>query len=337
MTQVAVVILNYNGQEFLKKFLPSVIQFSAEAKIVVADNTSTDNSVEFLKKSFPEVELIQIPSNRGFAGGYNYAFQQIKATYFILLNSDVEVTPGWIEPLIATLESDQKIGAVQPKILSFNDKSKFDYAGAAGGFIDTLGYPFCRGRLFSHVEKDTGQYNNETPIFWSSGACMMIRSSLYHEVNGLDEDFFAHMEEIDLCWKLHRHGYQVNYNGSSQVYHIGGGTLSATNPSKTYYNFRNGLSLIIKHIPTLSLVWKLPLRIILDWIAAFKFLIEGSPKHAWAVIRAHGYIAINYWKEMKKRRILKKSLPFTNGPMYNGFLILDFYGLRKREFSKLDI
>lgn len=222
MTQVAVVILNYNGREFLTKFLPSVIQYSDNARIIVADNNSTDDSLNILEKLFPSIERIPIQQNLGFAGGYNFALRHINTKYFVLLNSDVEVTQNWLTPMLTKMESDPSIGAMQPKILSYSNKNKFDYAGAGGGFVDALGYPFCRGRVFSEVEEDTGQFNDDVPIFWSSGACMMIRSDLFHELNGLDDDFFAHMEEIDLCWRIHHKGFNVLFTGQSLVYHVGG-------------------------------------------------------------------------------------------------------------------
>ena len=240
MTKTAVVILNYNGEKFLREFLPVVIKLSGNAKIVVADNGSTDLSVELLKQKFPTVELIRLDNNYGFCGGYNRALKQVEAEYYVLLNSDVEVTPEWLEPLVALLDSSSDIAAAQPKVLSYNDKDHFEYAGAAGGFMDSLGYPFCRGRLFDITEKDTGQYNDTREVFWATGACLIIRSAVYHKLGGLDEDFFAHMEEIDLCWKVQRAGHKVYYCGTSHVFHVGGGTLSKSNPRKTYYNLRNG-------------------------------------------------------------------------------------------------
>lgn len=334
--KTAIVILNYNGRHWLEKFLPSVLQHSAGARIVVADNFSTDDSVRFIRKNFSQVELVVIPSNLGFCGGYNFALQQVKEKYYVLLNSDVEVTAGWLEPVIQLFESDATIAAAQPKILSYADKTVFEYAGAAGGFIDSLGYPFCRGRIFTDLEKDNGQYNDTLPIFWATGACFFVRSSCYHEMGGLDEDFFAHMEEIDLCWRLKRAGYHICYEGKSTVYHVGGGTLSASNPRKTYLNFRNGLSLIYKNMPTSSLLWKLPVRLMLDHIAALKFLLSGSSADFKAVWRAHldffGHIA----RDQSKRKTLSHSLKRRQvSPIYKGMIIIDFFLRGKKTFKDL--
>src|ERR1044071_7927501 len=289
MNQIAVVILNYNGKAHLEKFLPGVVRYSPEARIVVADNGSTDDSLTYITKYFPGVEIIDNGSNLGFCGGYNHALKKVSAEYFLLLNNDVEVTEGWLKPLLDILGRDQNIAAVQPKILAYRQKNRFEYAGAGGGLIDALGYPFCRGRIFDTTEEDHGQYNDTLPVFWATGACLMIRSKLFHELGGFDEDFFAHMEEIDLCWRLKRRGHKIYYCGSSTVYHLGGGTLAAGNPTKTYYNFRNGLDMLIKNQSGGQLLWKLPLRLALDWVAAVKFLL-GTPAHAWAVMRAHGYV-----------------------------------------------
>ncbi len=310
MTQTAVVILNYNGQELLKKFLPSVLTHSTPARIVVADNCSTDQSIAFLEKEFPTVDLIRIPENRGYCGGYNYAMQHISEKYCVLINSDIEVTQGWLAPLINLLEADASIAAVQPKLLAYNDKSSFEYAGAAGGKMDLLGYPFCRGRVFNELEKDTGQFNDCEQIFWASGACFVIRTALFSAMGGLDEDFFAHMEEIDLCWKLNRAGYKIYYQGESTVYHVGGGTLAKSNPKKTYLNFRNGLSLIFKNWTGRELLFKFPIRILLDWFAALKFLlVDKSTADASAVVKAHYHFVTNFSKEVRKRNRTSQQLP----------------------------
>ena len=336
MMEVAIVILNYNGKKFLEQFLPSVIQHSVGAKIIVADNGSTDGSSELVKKVFPSVELITSSTNLGFCGGYNYALKQVEAKYYVLLNSDVEVTEGWLEPVIKLFREHSDIGAAQPKILSRKKQNEFEYAGAAGGMIDSLGYPFCRGRIFNSVEEDQGQYNDAVPIFWATGACHFVRAELYHQLGGLDEDYFAHMEEIDFCWRLQRAGYKIYYQGESTVYHVGGGTLSAANPRKTYYNFRNGLSLIFKHFPTRELIWKLPLRLVLDWAAAFKFLIQPSPKDAWAVLRAHGYFISHLLGERAKRTKLKFQLGnFKVKQIYPNFLVVDYFLFGVKEFRKL--
>lgn len=329
MIKVSVVILNYNGEKLLRQFLPSVVRYSGSASIVVADNGSTDSSVELITKEFPTVEIIRFDKNFGFCGGYNRALEQIQTEYTVLLNSDVEVTSGWLDPLLDVLDGDKTIAAVQPKILSYYKKSYFEYAGAGGGYIDTLGYPFCRGRIFNYTEKDSGQYDDTREVFWTSGACMAIRSKVYHELSGLDETFFAHMEEIDLCWRIQRSGMKLYYCGSSCVYHVGAGTLSRSNPKKTYYNFRNGLSLIYKHLPTCQLIYKLPLRIILDYAAALKFLIGGSSKDFNAVLKAH----YDFFGTLKtthlNRKILTSKLLFSNKNMYSGLIPVQHYLFKK--------
>ncbi len=334
--ETAVVILNYNGRELLRKFLPSVIQFSPEAKVIIADNFSSDGSVEILAREFPAVELIQISQNLGFCGGYNYALKKVEAQFYVLLNSDVEVTSGWLEPMIGLMKANPAIAAAQPKILSYQNKTYFEYAGAAGGFIDTLGYPFCRGRIFNAMEEDHGQYDDTRPVFWSSGACMAIRADAFHGMGGLDEDFFAHMEEIDLCWKLNRAGYGVYCVGKSWVYHVGGGTLSKSNPKKTYLNFRNGLSLIFKHFSKKELLWKLPVRIVLDWVAALSFLLVGSGKDALAVAKAHLHFFKDLPKDYEKRKALNDLLPDTrSAPIYPRSIVMDYFLLGKSNFRKL--
>ncbi|MEQ8363649.1 MAG: glycosyltransferase family 2 protein [Cyclobacteriaceae bacterium] len=332
MSRVAVVILNYNGKELLERFLPSVTGFSGDAQIVVADNNSIDGSKEFVQQVYPQVTLIPIPSNLGFCGGYNFALKQVKAEYYVLLNSDVEVTPNWLEPMISLLDNDNRLAAVQPKILSRIDQHLFEYAGAGGGFIDSLGYPFCRGRIFDTVEEDHGQYNDTVPIFWATGACMIIRAELYHTMGGLDETFFAHMEEIDLCWRLNRAGHQVMYCGNSTVYHVGGATLSKSNPRKTYYNFRNGFIMLIKNLSFGQLLYKLPIRVGLDWIAALKFLLTGYGKDFLAVLKAHFYIIIHCFGLFAKRSP-KRS--YKTHQTYKGSIIADYYLKGKRKFSDL--
>jgi GT2 family glycosyltransferase len=326
----AVVILNYNGRALLEKFLPSVVSFSGHARILVADNASTDDSVKWLERNFPEVERIVMDQNRGFCGGYNTALKQVNADRYVLLNSDVEVTPGWLEPLERILDIHPDVAAVQPKVLAEQQRDHFEYAGAGGGMMDTMGYPFCRGRMFYYTEKDEGQYDDDRPIFWSSGACMMIRSAWYHQLGGFDEDFFAHMEEIDLCWRLQRAGQKVYYTGRSHVFHVGGGTLAASNPRKTYYNFRNGLSLIYNNLPTTELIVKFPLRLALDWVAAFKFILAGTVHDGLAVLRAHAHFFRYFSREIRRRRrssALGYERPSTQ---YKGWVVWDFFILGKR-------
>lgn len=330
MNNVSIVILNYNGEKLLRQFLPAVIQYSGNATVIVADNASTDQSLKILESEFPLVRVIQLDNNYGFCGGYNRALKQIEATYYVLLNSDVEVTPNWLDPLIETLEKNSVVAAVQPKILAYHQKDRFEYAGAAGGFIDTFGYPFCRGRLFDYTEKDNQQYNDTREIFWATGACMAIRSAAYHQLGGLDEDFFAHMEEIDLCWKIQRAGNTVVYCGESHVYHVGGGTLSRSNPSKTYHNFRNGLFILLNHWTFAELILKFPIRLILDYVAAFKFVVDGNALHALAVLKAHKDFAIAFNKNFRKRKRLKKHLAFSSRNVYKGMIALDYFLLQRK-------
>ena len=326
MSRTAVVILNYNGEKLLQQFLPSVLKFSAEAEIIIADNNSSDHSMEFVRQNFPQIRTIQLDQNYGFCGGYNKALKQVVADYYVLLNSDIEVTPQWLAPMIHLLDHNLSVAAVQPKVLSYHNKNKFEHAGAAGGYIDSLGYPFCRGRVFDYVEEDHGQYNDQREIFWATGACLMIRSEVFRKFDGFDEDFFAHMEEIDLCWKLQRSKQKVFYCGSSTIYHVGAGTLSYRNPKKVFLNFRNGLSLLVKHLNTGELIYKLPLRIALDVIAAFQFLLKGEGRSFAAVIRAHGKFLLNLSNELKKRKELRETLPtYPKTMIYKGSVVVDYF------------
>lgn len=284
---LAIVILNWNGKSWLEKFLPSVIAHSQNAEIYVIDNFSTDDSIIFLKTTFPTVKIILNDKNYGFASGYNEGLKSIDAEFYCLLNSDVEVTENWIEPVLNLFKKDTQIAAIQPKILSFTRKTHFEFAGAGGGLIDNLGYPYCRGRVFDDVEEDKGQYNDETEIFWASGCCLFIRSKNFWEQNGFDARFFAHQEEIDLCWRLKNSGKKIYYTGKSKVYHVGGGTLNKQNPQKTFLNIRNNLSMMLKNLPFPNLIWVLFLRMILDGAAAFYFAYKNGLSHLWAVLRGH--------------------------------------------------
>lgn len=299
--KVAVVILNWNGKSFLEKFLPSVIKFSTGAQIIVADNNSTDDSVEFLKIHFPQVKTIINHANEGFAKGYNTALRQVDAHYYVLLNSDVEVTENWIDPIVALLDSSKDIAACQPKILDYYQKNKFEYAGASGGFIDIYGYPFCRGRIFNILEDDIGQYNNAIEVFWASGACLFLRAEAFWKVGGFDDDYFAHMEEIDLCWRMKNSGYKIYVKPQSIVYHVGGGTLNKISPRKTFLNFRNNLITLTKNASPRFLFFKIIYRMILDGVAAFKFLAEGHGSHFIAVIKAHFSFYAHLPSTLKKR------------------------------------
>jgi len=331
---VAVVILNWNGLKFLKDFLPKVVVTSqGVADVIVADNASTDNSVAFLRDNFPTVKIIQNPDNGGFAKGYNLALQQIEAKYYILLNSDIEVTDNWIEPVIHLMESDTTIAACQPKILSFQQKNYFEYAGAAGGFIDHLGYPFCRGRIFQSIEEDKGQYDLATEIFWASGACMFLRATCYHEAGGLDNDFFAHMEEIDLCWRLKHLGYKIMYCPDSKVYHVGGGTLPKVSAWKTYLNMRNNSTMLYKNLPREQVYPVFVKRFFLDLAASFKFLIDGGFKDFAAVSRAH----FGFYFSYKKNRIKRDQIQHKHVPhIYRESIVFAHFLKRKKKFSELN-
>lgn len=331
MNNVSVVILNYNGEKLLQQFLPSVVHHSGNAKIIVADNGSTDHSADIVKSNFPSVRLLELGNNYGFCGGYNRALKQIQSEYYVLLNSDVEVTPGWLGPLIKLLSKNSKIAVVQPKILSYKQRDQFEYAGAGGGLIDSFGYPFCRGRLFDFTEKDNGQYNDTCEVFWASGACMALRAKVYLESGGFDETFFAHMEEIDLCWRVQRMGLKVFYCGESTVYHLGAGTLFQSNPKKTYYNFRNGLSLLYKHLPAFQLIYKLPIRLFLDYLASIKFILGGDLAHAKSVFRAHYDFFSKGNTVGRTRRELKSKYPFSSENVYRGLVPLEYYLLGRKK------
>lgn len=299
--KIAVVILNWNGVKLLEQFLPSIIQFSPEATIYVADNASTDSSISFVKEKFPSIKIINNESNLGFAGGYNEALKQVDADIFALVNSDVEVTENWLIPIIETFEKEPNTAIIQPKILDYKRKEYFEYAGAAGGFIDKYGYPFCRGRIFETLEKDHGQYNDNCEIFWASGACFFIRTFVYKELKGFDSDFFAHQEEIDLCWRAINKGYKIKYNSQSVVYHVGGATLQQGNPRKTELNFRNSLAMLVKNLPKKQLFYVILIRLILDGIAGIQFLFQGKLDHFIAILKAHFQFYSQFYINYKKR------------------------------------
>jgi GT2 family glycosyltransferase len=332
--KVAVVILNYNGRKFLEEFLPNVIANCdpALAEIVVADNASTDDSIALMKEKFPDIRLIENGCNGGFATGYNMALRQVEARYYVLLNSDIEVTPHWIEPIIEMMDADSQIAACQPKILSYFHKEQFEYAGASGGYIDKYGYPFCRGRIFQELENDNHQYDNPKEVFWATGACMFIRADLFHQIGGLDDSFFAHMEEIDLCWRLKNAGYKVYCCPQSCVYHIGGGTLPKNSPRKTYLNFRNNLSLLVKNLPEHQVGHTILYRIILDWAAAFKFLFDGCPKDFKMVYKAHW----DFYKRLKDLRQKRSCGEHkTVSCIYQKNIVFESIFRGKKKFSEL--
>ena len=333
MSRIAVVILNFNGRSFLQRFLPSVIQYSKEAEIVVADNASTDDSVEFLKSHFPELRLLINNKNSGFAGGYNWALSQLDSKYFVLLNSDIQVTENWLTPLLKLMESDKSIAVCQPKILSYNQKQLFEYAGASGGFIDKLGYPFCRGRVFENLEIDKGQYDDAREVFWATGACMFVRADVYHALDGLDDDFFAHMEEIDFCWRAKNEGFKIYVQPASIIYHVGGGTLPRNSSQKTYLNFRNNFALLYKNLPQ-NRLWKvLIVRLFLDGLAGLKFLLEGHGKDMLAVVRAHFY----FYTHLNKLNIKRHQLTQQETSMiYQKSLVVEHFIRGSKKFHQFD-
>lgn len=335
LPSVSIVILNWNGLSYLQKFLPSVCASTyPNLKIIVGDNASTDISIAFIQSNYPHIQIISNDKNYGFAGGYNKVLDQIESDYFVLLNSDVEVQPDWIQPVIELMESDIQVAAAQPKILSHKHKNQFEYAGAAGGYLDLFGYPFCRGRIFDSVETDNGQYNDIKEIFWASGAALFIKREKWIEVGGLDDDFFAHMEEIDLCWRLKNKGYKVMYCPDSTVYHVGGGTLNAGNPFKTYLNFRNNLVLIQKNLPFFQASLIIFIRFWLDLLSLFKFAAEGKMKDALAISKSHVSFANMVFKNGRKASKINTS-KFNDTGMIKKSIVWQYFVLKKKTFTSL--
>ena len=307
MKKIAVVILNWNGTKLLRQFLPSVVAFSDLATIYVADNASTDDSITVLKNEFPSVKIIQNDCNYGFAQGYNTALQYVEEPYYALINSDIEVTENWLLSILSIFETEQNIAIIQPKILDFKNKSYFEYAGAAGGFIDKYGFPYCRGRIFNSIEKDFGQYDGEQEIFWASGACFFIRKEVYRTLKGFDNTFFAHQEEIDLCWRAFNLGFKAKYTSKSVVYHVGGATLNESDPKKTYLNFRNSLLMLTKNVPKSKLLSTLIIRMILDGLAGIHFIAQGKFSHFMAILKAHFSYYEQIYKIVKQRNGIKSN------------------------------
>lgn len=335
MEKVAVVILNYNGVGMLRKFLPRVLECSQGASVVVVDNASTDDSVAMVKELFPGVSLIKHDCNYGFADGYNRALEQIDAEYYVLLNSDVEVTPGWLCTLLSFMEANENAVACQPKILSYRNRDEFEYAGASGGFIDRYGYPFCRGRLFDIVEKDCGQYDDVCRVFWATGAAMMVRSEAYKAIGGLDGRFFAHMEEIDLCWRMQARGGEVYVVPQSKVYHVGGATLSKSNPRKTFLNFRNNLLMLYKNLPDSELHYVMRVRAVLDYVAALKFLLTGKWGDFKAIIKArreYKSMCSSYVNVRRDNMLNQKNCRVERSAFS---LLWQYYIHRKKKYSRL--
>lgn len=336
--KTAIVILNWNGVHMMKKYLSNVIENSPEADVIVADNASTDDSIAWLKQEHPDVRTIILDKNYGFADGYNKALQQVDAEYYILLNSDVEVTAGWLKPLIAFMdENAADVAACQPKLRALMDRDSFEYAGAAGGFIDRYGYPFCRGRIFDVVEKDCGQYDENREIFWATGACMMVRSKDYWDAGGLDGRFFAHNEEIDLCWRLRLFGKKIYCIGASTAYHLGGGTLPKGNPRKTFLNFRNNLTMLYKNLPDAELKHVMRVRCVLDWVAALQMLILGrSIGDFKAVMKARK--EFKNWKkdfENDRNEIQRKAVSHDIPERIGKSILWQYYAKGKKHFSEL--
>ena len=337
--RVSVIILNWNTKHFLEKFLPSVVQTNYQnLEIIVADNGSTDGSADFVRENFKSVKLITFDKNYGFCGGYNRAIEFASGDYIVLLNSDVEVTPEWLNPIINFMEENKDVFACQPKILSYFERNKFEYAGACGGFIDKFGYPFCRGRIFFYTEEDMGQYDEIKQVFWATGACMVIRRNLLYEIGFLDEDFFAHMEEIDLCWRANLHGYKIFCIPQSKVYHVGGGTLPKANPRKTFLNHRNSLIMLEKNLTFPDALLIIPIRLFLDIISAIVYLLKGSVGDFFAVLKAHFIflIAQPKWiiKRIRNRKKIKKK-KINNNLIFKKSIVIEYFILGKKKFSEL--
>ena len=331
---ISVVILNWNGSAMLQRFLPSVIRYSEEAEIIVADNGSTDHSIDLLQEKFPSVRILPFRENYGFAEGYNRAIQQIETPYVLLLNDDVEVTPHWLQPLLAFMNHHPEVAACQPKILSETQRELFEYAGACGGFIDHLGYPYCRGRIFNHVEKDRGQYDQVCPIFWATGAALLVRTDVYRKEGGLDKRFFAHMEEIDFCWRLRSRNYGIYCIPQSTVYHVGGGTLPKSHPRKTFLNFRNNLLMLYKNLPEERLNSTLRIRYFLDLVAALKMLLSGQVKESMAIVKAlRTFFKIRHDFDRQREENLQKQQLKDIPEMRNESLLVAFYLKKKKKFE----
>jgi GT2 family glycosyltransferase len=334
--KVAVVILGWNGKKYLEQFLPSVIANTSTAlcEIIVADNCSSDDSVNFVRKNFPSVRTIQNSSNAGFAGGYNEALKHVEAKYYVLLNQDVEVTPGWVERVIAEMDSDDTIAAAQPKLRAYHQREYFEYAGACGGYLDRFSYAFCRGRLFDTMEKDEGQYDDVKEIFWASGACLFIRSDVFWQADGFDEEFFAHQEEIDLCWRIKNLGYKIICVPSSVIYHVGGGSLPQGNPRKTYLNFRNNLMMMFKNMSWGELLWKLfIMRLLMDGLAAIHSVIKNrNLGDLLAILKAHFAFYGSIPHLISKRKRLHRSSSVHLSPVS---IVWQYFGRGKKRYRDL--
>jgi GT2 family glycosyltransferase len=333
----AVVVLSYNGRKWHELFLPTIVaEASSGYDVFLADNASTDDTLHYVQENYPTVKTIQITLNRGFANGYHEALKRIQAKYYILLSSDFEVTHNWFPPLLAAMTRYEGLAACQPKIRYWRERELFEYAGAGGGFMDNYGYLFCRGRIFNHIEKDMGQYDDDIEVFWASGGCLMVKADLYHLVGGLDHDLYAHMEEVDLCWRLKNAGYKIGYIGGSTVYHVGGSVISYGSPQKLFYNFRNNLILLLKNEKTSKLLWLFPVRMVLDGVAGLRLLLTGNFTETWTIIRAHFSFYSSLSKWVKRRKAAKKNITVRNEEgIYSKSIVWQYFVLHKRTFPKL--
>ncbi len=333
----AVVILSYNGTKWHELFLPKIVEEAHTGyDVILADNASTDNTLQYVQDNFPAIQTLQIPVNHGFANGYYEALKQIKAKYYILLSADFEVTQGWFPPLHEAMERDAMLAACQPKIRYWRERENFEYAGAGGAFMDKYGYLFCRGRIFFDLEKDNGQYDDNIEVFWASGGCIMVRADLYHKVGGLDNEFYAHMEEVDLCWRLKNAGYKIGYVGRSLVYHVGGSVISYGSTQKLYYNFRNNMILLLKNEKGAKLVWLFPLRLALDGVAGLRLLLTGRFRHTFTIVKAHFHFYRDMGKWMQRRRENKKLIVNRNEEgIYSRSIVWDYFLLRRKKFTDL--
>ena len=335
--KVAAVIIHWNRCKLLEQFLPFLMASTyTNLEVYVADNASTDDTIPFLEAHYPSVKIIRLDKNYGYAGGYNEALKHVKADYYVLINNDIEVTQGWVEPVIAEVQKDSKIAACQPKLLQYHHKEKFEYAGAAGGMMDSLGYVFCRGRIFEVDEVDKHQYQDTTEIFWASGACLFIRAEAFHEVGGFDKHFFAHMEEVDMCWRLQQRGYRVMAVPASEVYHVGGGTLSKQSPQKTYLNFKNSLCMLFKNLPASKLIWLIPIRSCLDLLSSIFFLMNALPQHSWAIHRAHAdfFFNLGQWFRLRKETQAQVTTHDLHGT-YKGSIVYQHFIKKVKYYSEL--
>lgn len=334
----AVVVLSYNGKDLHQLFFPLLVAESVgKYDVVLVDNASTDDTSDYVAKNFPEVKIIRIDVNKGFANGYYVGLQQIQAKYYVMLSADFEVTKGWYEPLYALMEKHTDISACQPKIKYYKDKTKFEYAGAGGGFMDKWGYLFCRGRIFFTLEEDKGQYDNTIEVFWAGGGCMFLRAEVYHAMGGLDADLYAHMEEVDMCWRMKNAGHRIAYCGTSTVYHIGGSVISYGSPQKLFYNYRNSMVLLLKNLPSSKLIWMLPFRLILDGVSGFRCLLKGEFVEVKTIVRAHWNFFLSFGKWNKKRQASKKLVTHRNEfGIYKNSIISDYFLKKKTVFTELN-